>query len=80
MELWVSDVCQRTLSFVQIINNKEMVCGYLQPEEKPTQKSQAIWIVIALETFWNESGRRAADYIKKEKPRLGKYNRATKTP
>jgi hypothetical protein len=26
-----------------------MVCGYLQPEEKPTQKSQAIWIVIALE-------------------------------
>ena len=27
-----------------------------------------------------KSGRRAADYIKKERPRLGKYNRATKTP
>jgi hypothetical protein len=50
MELCVSDVYQRTLSFAQIINNKKMVCGYLQPEEKPTQKSQAIWIVIALQT------------------------------
>jgi hypothetical protein len=39
-----------------------MACGYLQPEEKPTQKSQAICIVIALETellskIWNSANK-----------------------